>query len=173
MEDSTITHLGAVLKEYIPYTTLNEYQLRCIASNLKGRTPEALASMLVRTAPLYALEKFLFNYIKREKFWQEFDEYWDSLKLQAEINSALDVDNFKALLDTGIPPLDIITKHVNDISPLYRYLMALMMGFYGEVKNLEPLACRQLRENPFYFDHYIEHAANFPLTKAEVYNAKN
>ncbi len=168
MEDTAFQRLKKAMDDYFPDGKIKDFQIKAASRRLGAKPPEALCAMIARQVPLHVIQGFLGVRLGQDSFWNDFNKYWESLAVQASLNSALDVDSFKMLLEAGLPPKEIILTRTRDISPLYRYLMAAMMGFYGEMKALRELAERQLRENPFYFDHYKEHSANFPIDKKEV-----
>ena len=174
MEDKSFYRLKELAEEYMGQgCRINEPQAHDVYSRLHGRPPEALLAFVRRTQTDEVIG-FLGKYLNYDSVWAKFEEYYrQELKESAEVNEGLDEDRFNVLMNAGVAPLDIIQKEETEISPLYRYIMALSMGFYGELEKLRPQAEQQLRENPWCFDQYVKHAKLFPLKKEEVLSDHN
>jgi hypothetical protein len=174
MEDKSLYSLKQLSEQYTgEVCRITGPQAQDIFRKLNGRPPEALLAFLCRTE---SMEKtaFLGKFLNYDSVWIKFEKFYnEELKVAAEINEGLDEDRFNVLMNAGTAPLDIIQKQETELSPLYRYIMALSMGFYGEVEKLRPYAEQQLKENPWYFNQYSRHVHLFPLQREEVVNDPN
>jgi hypothetical protein len=103
-----------------------------------------------------------------EKVFDRYKEYRKNMKRTAELNAYLDTENFEANVDRGKNPKDILLDESVELSPLFRYVMALTLGFYDIAPDFQEKARLQLLENREYLRTFHKFRHVFPVKEEEV-----
>jgi hypothetical protein len=103
-----------------------------------------------------------------EKVFNRYPEYQKNMKRQAELNAYLDTENFEATVDRGKNPKDVLLDESVELSPLFRYVMALTLGFYDIAQTFQEKARMQLLENREYFRTFQKFHHVFPVKEEEL-----
>jgi len=82
-----------------------------------------------------------------EKALAKFESYRNELARLAELTAYLDAETFEARVRAGMEPGAVLRDRHMELSPLFRYVMALTLGLYDIAPLFQDEAERQLREN--------------------------
>lgn len=91
---------------------------------------------------------------------------------QAVLDWKIDLDTFNSRINDGRSPQDILSDANLDMSPIFKYVMAKMLGLYALLPEFAEDAKEALRQNPGYFCDEINKRLQsyYPLSKEEVFN---
>jgi hypothetical protein len=109
------------------------------------------------------------NMMTSSKIMDECKAHLDALIEDLVLEFSLENDSFQSRVRIDIEPRDILTGDYVALSPLFRYIMSQMLGFYDLLPAFEDRAILQLQENPSYFKALGEDMQSFfPITKEAV-----
>ena len=97
------------------------------------------------------------------KVYSRYKEYREHQKRHAELNAYLDNDTFEAHIKLGESPETILTDSNIELTPLFRYVMALTVGLYSLAPQFQKEAVLQLKENTEYFRTFAKFKQVFPV----------
>lgn len=81
----------------------------------------------------------------------------------AELNAYLDRDTFDTHVNIGEAPRDILLDPRVELSPLFKYVMSVTLGFYDIAPRFQEDAVTQLRENMEYFKAFDKYRRVLPI----------
>lgn len=103
-----------------------------------------------------------------EKVFRRYPEYRQTQERLAELNSSLDKRTFEAHLALGESPREILTDDKVELSPLFKYTMAMTLGLYSLAPDFQKEAAKQLKENTAYFTSYSKFRHVLPVKREDI-----
>jgi len=107
-----------------------------------------------------------------ERIFDRFADYKKDLIRHAELNAYLDIENFEAHINLKEEPKDILLDETVELTPLFKYVMALTLGLYGIAPQFQDKAVLQLKENTEYFRTFAKFRHVFPVKQEEIISDK-
>jgi hypothetical protein len=104
-----------------------------------------------------------------ERVFDKYKEYRSEASRVAELNAYLDSEAFETNVDTnGRNPEDVLLDEGVELTQLFRYVMALTLGYYKLAPKFQDAAVMQLKENTEYFRTFSKFHNVFPVKKEDV-----
>ena len=117
----------------------------------------------------YAEKAFYSNILSSDKVFARFkDIYRPQQKIKADTTAYLDADEFEVNVNDGKTPAEVLDSENLQLSPLFRYLMSVTLGYYGRARKFKQAAEQQVRENPYYFDALEKFTSIFPIKREDL-----
>ena len=124
-----------------------------------GITPYEYFSYMLENYPgVASYSNVLYSEKALEKYW----DYKDSRERRAKLNGYLDFDSFESRINLGAEPAEILDDPEVELTPLFRYVMAITLGYYDLAGKFHDAAERQLLEAPEYREVYSKYKAVLP-----------
>jgi len=165
-----VSKIREVAREYFGVEALGwDASLEALGARLDtdGRTPQEYFAYLINRHADCATRR---NTRNSEKVYGLFREYWKELSRHAELNAYLDAETFETRTGRGMQPAAVLADADVEMTPLFRYVMAMTLGFYDLAPRFQREAVQQLLENTEYFRTFAKFKHVFPV-KREVGSA--
>jgi len=108
---------------------------------------------------------------RSERVFSRYADYRKSAARKAELDAYLDAEMFETHVGRGCEPAAVLVDMGVELSPLYRYVMALSLGLYALAPRFQQDAIRQLLENREYFRTFAKFRHVLPIRQEDVSTA--
>lgn len=105
---------------------------------------------------------------RSERVFTGYADYRVMQARKAELNAYLDAETLETHVRQGREPEAVLRDPNVELSPLFRYVMALTLGLYDLAPRFQEQAVRQLHENTEYFRTFSKFRHVLPAKKEDA-----